>query len=62
MPTSERALVQQRVRDCDTKIRAQRAIIESMQANGRDAENALNVLSALEASQALRLRQLRAIG
>lgn len=62
MPTTERALVQQRVRDCDTKIRAQRVIVESLQANGRDTESAVNVLSALEASQALRLRRLRAIG
>ena len=62
MPTTERALVQQRVRDCDTKIRAQRVIIASMQENGRDADSAVNVLSALEAGQAIRLRRLCAIG
>ena len=61
MPTTEKTLVQQRVRECDVKIRAQRAIIASMQDVGRDAASAVNVLSALEAGQALRLRRLRAI-
>lgn len=62
MTNTERASVQQRVRDCATAITAQRKVIASMESAGRDTESAVNVLSALEAGQALRLRRLRAIG
>lgn len=61
MPHTEIALVKQRIRDCTVRIAAQRAIIASMRAAGRDTAAAVNLLSALEGGQAIRLRRLALI-
>ena len=61
MPHTEIALVEQRIRDCTARIATQRAIIASMRAAGRDTAAAVNLLSAMESGQDIRLRRLAII-
>lgn len=61
MTQPEKALVEQRIRDCFVRMRRQRTIIASLKAGGRDSTIEVNLLSAMESSQAMRLRRLASL-
>ena len=62
MPKTERSLVQSRIDQCEARMRLQRELIAQMQVAGSDTSLAQNLLSAMECSQAIRMRRLLMLG
>jgi hypothetical protein len=57
----EQTLIRARILECETRMVDQRAEIAQLTTAGTDASSAINVLSALESTQALRMRRLASL-
>jgi hypothetical protein len=57
----ERRLIRARILECEERMTDQRKEIALMERAGSDVTSAINVLSAMEGGQALRLRRLAAL-
>mgnify|MGYP001195725764 FL=1 len=58
---AERKLIGVRILECEARMIDQRQEIALMERAGRDVSSAINVLSAMEGGQKLRLRRLAAL-
>jgi hypothetical protein len=61
MPEKEQISIRARILDCEERIANQRAEIVQMTTAGADTSSAINLLSAMECTQALRFRRLAAL-
>jgi hypothetical protein len=58
---TEQSLIRVRILECEVRMRDQREGMARMAAVGADISSAINLLSAMESSQALRFRRLAAL-
>jgi len=58
MPDKEQALIRVRILECEMRMAEQRAAIAQIVSAGTDTSSAINLLSAMESTQALRFRRL----